>query len=440
MRQILVLALPIIGGMVSQNVLNIVDTLMVSRLGPAALAAVGLGGFTNFLAMAFVTGLSAGVQAMASRRKGEGRHSETAVPLNGGLIMVAAVAIPLSALLVFAAPYFFPLLSSDPEVVAHGVPYLQARLVAIIAVGSNFAFRGYWNGIGKSYVYMLTIVIMHVCNVALSYVLIFGELGMPELGTMGAGIGTAASTFIGAGIYFAMTASTERDAGFLGGVPDWATIKSMIRISVPNGVQQTFFAAGLTAFFVIVGLVGTRELAAANVLVNIMLVAVLPGLGLGLAAASLVGQALGRKDPDDAERWGWDVVRVASLVMGVLGLPMLIVPEVMLDPFFDLAKADEAAALALAVWPLRLIGLFIILDGTGMVLLNALLGAGATRPAMIVSIAMQWGLFLPVAYVVGPVLGGGLIAIWIAQMSYRSLQALVLAGIWRSRRWASIEL
>lgn len=440
LRQILYLALPIIGGMVSQNILNIVDTLMVSRLGPEALAAVGLGGFTNFLAMAFVTGLSAGVQAMASRRKGEGRTGETAVPLNGGLVLVAAISIPLSGVLVFAAPYLFPLLSSDPAVVGHGVPYLQARLVAIIAVGANFAFRGYWNGIGKSYVYLMTIVIMHVCNVIISYVLIFGKLGLPALGTTGAGVGTAASTFIGVALYFAMTAKMARANGFLRGIPDWQTLKSMIRISVPMGMQQTFFAAGLTAFFVIVGIVGTRELAAANVLVNIMLVAILPGLGLGLAAASLVGQALGRQDVDDAERWGWDVVKVATVVMGVAGLPMILVPELILDPFFDLGKPGDAAAFELAVLPLRLVGAFIILDGTGMVLLNSMVGAGATRTSMIVSIVMQWGLFLPAAYVVGPVLGGGLLAIWLAQMIYRSVQALILAGIWKSRRWSTIEL
>jgi Na+-driven multidrug efflux pump len=86
------------------------------------------------------------------------------------------------------------------------------------------------------------------------------------------------------------------------------------------------------------------------------------------------------------------------------------------------------------------VGATIIFDAVGMVLLNALVGAGATRMAMIVSILAQWGLFLPVAYVVGPVLGGGLLAIWIAQISYRSGLGLVLAVIWRRRGWASIEV
>ena len=91
-RQILSLSLPIIGGMTSQNVLNLVDTWMVGALGPAALAGVGFSSFLNFMAVAAITGLAAAVQATAARRYGEGKHDETAVPLNGGLILALLVA------------------------------------------------------------------------------------------------------------------------------------------------------------------------------------------------------------------------------------------------------------------------------------------------------------------------------------------------------------
>ncbi|MDH3728808.1 MAG: MATE family efflux transporter, partial [Myxococcales bacterium] len=144
-RRILGLALPIIGGMLSQNVLNLVDTAMVGTLGDAALAGVGLGGFANFLLSSFVLGLSAGVQAMAARRVGEGRRAETAIPLNGGLLIALIIAVPWSATLIALAPEYFPWLTTDPSVVEQGVPYLRARLFAMAAMGMNFAFRGYWN-------------------------------------------------------------------------------------------------------------------------------------------------------------------------------------------------------------------------------------------------------------------------------------------------------
>src|SRR5688572_24617070 len=111
LRRIVTLALPIVGGMLSQNILNVADVLMVSRLGPSAVAAVGIGATANFMATAFITGMSAGVQAMSARRMGEGRLDETAIPLNGGLLAVAGIALPLSVVLILCAPLLFPLLS-----------------------------------------------------------------------------------------------------------------------------------------------------------------------------------------------------------------------------------------------------------------------------------------------------------------------------------------
>ena len=424
--------------MVSQNILNLVDTLMVGRLGSDALAAVGMGGFVNFLSTAFITGLAAGVQAMAARRKGQGRIGETAVALNGGLLMVVVFGVPLTIATVLLAPFVYPtMVNHDAKVVALGVPYLQVRLLAMISVGANFAFRGYWNGISRPGLYLRTLLIMHGCNVVISYVLIFGAMGFPALGVQGAAVGTAISTCIGTLYYLYLGRRYAKGAGFLRGLPSFRTMRVMVGLSIPSGVQTAFFAGGLTALFSIVARVGTPELAAAGVLVNIMLVAILPGLGLGLAAASLVGQALGRKDPDDAVRWGWDVVRIAAVVMGGLGLPMLLIPKLILSPFF---LQTEQVPFLLAVRPLQVVGATIGFDAAGMVLLNALHGAGATKLAMMVSIATQWGLFLPIAFLVGPTLGYGLLGIWIAQAAYRTLQAGVLAALWRSKRWARVAI
>ncbi len=430
------LALPIIGGMVSQNVLNLVDTWMVSELGKESLAAVGQGSYLNFASVAFITGISAGVQAMASRRKGEGRDGETAVPLNGGLLLVLCIAVPLSLLLILGAPYIFPLLTSDAEVIGIGTDYYRVRLLGMLAVGANFAFRGYWNGVSLSRLYLRTLLIMHFCNVVISYVLIFGHLGLPAMGATGAGLGTTISTYIGTATYFYLGHKHARGGGFLHGIPSWATIKSMLVLSIPSGVQQTLFAFGFTVLFRIIASVGTTETAAATVLVNIMLVAILPGLGLGLAAASLVGQALGRGDTDDAVAWGWDVSRVAVMIVGLLGVAMLVAAEPILGLFLN----NQPEVLEVAIVPLRLVGATVVIDAIGMVLLNGIMGAGATLVAMIVSIAFQWFLFLPAAYVVGPVAGFGLLGIWIAQIGYRSLQTVVMALVWRSRRWANTKV
>ena len=434
-KRILTLALPIIGGMVSQNVLNLVDTAMVGDMGDDALAAVGAGSFANFMCVAFVMGLSSGVQAMAARRMGEERAAELAVPLNGGLLAAIALSIPMSAFFLWAAPYAFPWVAPDPNVAEVGVPYLQARLLAMVAVGMNFAYRGYWNGVNKSQVYLRTLVAMHVVNIVLNYGFIYGELGLPEYGAVGAGVASCIATWVGAGVYTVQALGMARGNGFLRGLPDAETMRTMLRLSLPSSIQQFLFAAGWVALFAILGRMSTQDGAAAAVLVNVMLVALLPGIGLGMAGASLVGQALGRKDPVDAKAWGWDVVKVAVVVMGALGLAMAVAPDLVLAPFLD---APET--LATARDPLRIFGVFIALDGVGLVLMQALLGAGDARRVAITATALQWGLFLPLAALVGPVLGLGLTAIWVAQIGYRLLQAGVFALFWQRGRWAGIQV
>lgn len=421
--------------MVSQNVLNLVDTAMVGTLGDASLAAVGIGSFANFVSVAFITGMSTGVQAMAARRKGEGRDDETAVPLNGGLVLAGVLGLLLGSLLWWAAPDLFPYLVDDPDVVDVGVPYLQVRLLAMVGVGMNFAFRGYWNGISRSRLYLSTIVVMHVVNIVGNWIFIYGNLGAPEMGAVGAGLASTVSVYVGTAVYLGLGLRHALGAGFLRRLPDLETVRTMLRLAVPAGISQELLAAGYLTFFWIIGQVGTAELAAGNVLQTVTMVAILPGLGFGLGAASLVGQALGRKDPIDAKRWGWDVVKVGALVMGALGLPMLVVPDLVLGVFLH-----DPETLALARLPLRITGATIALDAVGLVLLNALFGAGAARSVMLVSVACQWLLGLPLAYLLGPVLGFGLVWVWMAQLLYRGVQAVSFAVIWQRGAWARIEV
>lgn len=435
LRRTLALALPIVGGMTSQNLLNVVDTAMVGSLGDRALAAVGIASFANFMSIAFITGMAAGVQAMVARWLGEGRIRETAVPLNGGLLLAVGIGLPASILLVAAVPYAMPVLAGTPEVSALATPYLQVRLLATVGVGMNFAFRGYWNAIDMSRVYMGTLLLMHAANIFGNWVLIFGHLGAPALGVTGAALASASAVYLGTASYFVLGLRRARVGGFLGGIPERAVMRSIVRLSVPAGLQQFFFAAGMTALFWIVGQVGVAELAAAQVLTTLMLVTILPAVGFGLAAATLVGQSLGARDPVGAEAWGWHVSRVAMSVVGVLAAIELLAPDVCLGPFLH-----DPATLALARWPLRVVGATAALDAAGIVLLNAHLGAGDTKRVMKVSVGLQWGVFLPAAYALGPLFGFGLLAIWLANAGFRLLMATVFAHSWRRRRWADVPV
>jgi putative MATE family efflux protein len=305
-RRILALALPIIAAMVSQALLNVVDTAMVGGLGDAALAAVGLGSFVLFTCQAMILGLSVGVQAVSARRKGEGRWQETATPLNAGLLLIIVIGPLLALALCLLAPWFFPLLNPDPAVVAGAVPYFQIRMLAGPLMAMNYAFRGYWNGIGQSRLYMRTLLVMHASNVLLNYMFIYGHFGAPALGVSGSGLGTALSVLLGTGIYYGFGWRYARPGGFLKTRPRREDFAVLLRISVPAGLQHLSQSAALVALYWIIGRIGTAELAAANVLINVMTVVILPGMGLAMAAATLVGQALGQGDADAARRWARD--------------------------------------------------------------------------------------------------------------------------------------
>ena len=432
-HRILGLALPIVVGMVSQNLVNIVDTAMVGFLGDSALASVGVGGFVVLTCQALILGISIGVQSTAARRKGEGRVDRAASILNTALLLIVIVAPVFSLVLIKVTPTLFSYLNSDAAVVERGVPYLKWRLAAMVFVGINFAFRGYWNALDMSRVYMVTLIMMHACNVFLNYVLIFGNFGAPAYGVTGAGMASAISMAIGSTIYVLLGIRYSARDGFLKSLSTRDETFSLVRISLPTGLQQTFFFAGMVVMFWILGQIGTAEVAAANVLITVMLFALLPGLALGLAGATLVGQALGRKEPDDAYQWAWDVARVSAVFMTVLGLPMWLVPDLVSAIFIHDPVTRE-----LARWPMRVVGLTMPVEAMVFTFMHGLLGAGDARRVMMVGIGSQWLLFLPLAYLFGTIFHFGLFTIWLLLGCSRSFLAFSYVTMWHRRSWQRI--
>ncbi len=248
-RRITALGLPIIAGMLSQTLLALVDTFMIGVLGDEALAGVGLGSLAMFVSVAVLMGLSVGVQAMAARRLGEGRTSELAVPLNAGLALAGGLGLSLTIVLLFLSPGVFGLLTHDSGIVALGLPYWQVRLLALVGAGMNGAFRGHWNGVSRSGLYLRTLLLVHVTNFALNMPLIFGLGSLPGLGTLGAGIATTVATYLGTAYYCLLGHRHARGGGFLIRWPDRQSFRTLMRLAIPSGAQQFFLASGLVAFF-----------------------------------------------------------------------------------------------------------------------------------------------------------------------------------------------
>lgn len=417
-------------------ILGIADMVFVGFFGTAALGAVGLGGFISQIFLSVFWGMSIAVQATAARRKGEGRTDDLAVQLNAAIVVVLIVAPVPSLILYLLAPAIFGLMNSDPEVLAYGIDYLGWLVLSATFVGISSSFSGFWNAIDRSTLFMRVVLFTTLINVPLNYVFMFGPFGLPAFGVEGAGMGTFVASILAAIYNFMLGFKHARGYGFLRVRPTLEQARVLLRLAIPGGAQQVLEMFALTLMYRIVGMIGTLELASYTVLVNFIGAVGLPAWGLGTAGATLVGQALGKRDKDDAARWAWDVIKVGCATIAVLGAPLWIAPEFVLSAFIHEADTIEMARL-----PCRILGLMIVINAVGYMLASMLNGAGDVKRVMYVNLAMQYFVLLPGAYLFGPVLGYGLLGVWLVhQLGFRGGQSAIFALMWRRGRWSRVAI
>ncbi|HEV3040317.1 MAG TPA: MATE family efflux transporter [Candidatus Angelobacter sp.] len=429
------LAFPIAIALSSALVMSLIDLAMVGRLGNHAIAAVGLSVFSNTLILAFVSGLGPAVQGLVARRRGEGSGEPRCLPLNGGLLIALAVGLPLTIICYLLTPYFFSMISSDPEITRIGIPFLRTLYIAIIAEGMHAAFQGHWAGVERPKVYLSIILFMGCLNVFLNYIFIFGHFGAPALGATGAAIGTVFSLFAGIIINCAICFFRFRKDGFLKARPNGDLLVRIIKLGVPATFQEFFFSASYLVFLWLVGQVGTVELAAANVLVRMSLVLLILATSLGMASATLVSKTVGEGDLTGAAQWGWDSAKLGVIGITLLGLPLVLFPRLFLSIFLS-----DPHAISIAVIPMQLVGATAGVGSLIWVFAYTLFSVGDGNRVLMVSFIMQWIFFLPLVWVVGPHLHYGLLPIWIVNMAYGAIATVVITAIWADGRWKKIRI
>ena len=430
--------------MASGALLTLVDTAMVGWLGYAQLAAVGLGSMAAWVYLGFFMGFTIAVQALVSRRmgegegegEGEGQPARAGASLNAALVLLVVSAPTSAVLLWWATPTLFALLNDDPTVLSYGVPYLRWLIAQSLFMGVVYAFNGFWNGISRSHLYVPALVSMHIANVLLGYGLIFGNFGLPAMGAEGAGLATFCASAIGCAIYCVLAWRFARPYGFLRVWPSRADYAAVLRLAIPVGFQQLFDTLALTMMYRVVGMIGTVEMAAYAVLINLVGFVGLPAFALGTAGATLVSESLGRRDVEAAARWARDVLQVGVVLLVLLGLPFLLLPDVVLGLYLQDSAANDVART-----PMRILGGMIAINGIGYMLAAMLNGAGDVKRVTWVNMVTQWLWLLPGAYLLGPIWGFGLMGVWcMHQFGFRALQSAVFVAIWRRRRWAKVRI
>ena len=432
LRAIRALSAPLVAFFLIQNLVGLAALAMVGRIGDTALAGVGLGAVLYTLLLALLYGVDTGAQASIARAFGAGAPGLAGRMLTNALAIGAPLGAALALVATFVGPAVVAAMIGDPVAAAAGGTFLRYAAPALLLQGITIPFNAYWIASGRPGVAFRITAFIAPCQILLSVLLIAGP---PTHGAAGAGLALTFAGLIGLAAQTLMAARWRPIPGLLAEAPDRTRLVTIARIGWPVSVQQSLAQVGLMVAYAIVARIGTAEVAAVNVLSNLMLLPIQIAVGMGVAAATLVGQALGRHEPAEARRWGWRAGALGALVVLPIGLAVLLATRPVLRLFIaDLATVE------LAVWPARLLAATVSLDTVGRILGFALRGAGATRAATLVPFVCQFLVQLPAMWWAGLVLGYGLRGLVVVQVVMTVITWLVLTGIWRGGRWDRVRI
>ncbi|MEQ9399244.1 MAG: MATE family efflux transporter [Longimicrobiales bacterium] len=387
------LAVPVAGVQVGMLLMGAVDTVMVGRVSPADLAAVALGNLYFFGVAVFGMGVLFALDPVISQAVGAGDDAGVARGVQRGLVMAAVLTVFASILLLPAGPVM-TLLRQPPDVVPLAAGYALASIPGVFPFYGFVVLRQSLQAMGRVRPIVWTIVAANLVNVALNWVLIFGNLGAPAMGAVGSSIGSSISRWfmmlallwLGWPLLRASVRPIRAD------VLSPAPLTRLLRIGAPIGGQQALEFGVFGAAGIIMGWMGTVAMASHQVALNLAALTFMIPVGVAQAAAVLVGQAVGREDPPGARRAAGAGLVLGAGLMTLTAALFLTVPE----PLARLYSAD-APVVALAATLLPVAGLFQIFDGLQVVSAGVLRGVGDTRIPMLMNLLGFWVVGLPVS-------------------------------------------
>jgi putative MATE family efflux protein len=446
-KAILRLALPTVFAMVSQSVVNEIDVVYFSHLpvpeSSYAQAALLPSLILTWLFGGSLSAISVGTQALVARRYAEGdRKAAGAVLGNATFFSVVAGAV-FSIVGLACLPWLIRTMIEVPQVQVVALAYTRWRLFAVISMATSMAIKAFFDGIGKTHVHLVAALIMNAVNILLCWMFIFGHLGAPRMGAPGAGLSAFLATWIGLGImvFYAWLVRHEYRPMRVANL-SWRTIWALLKLSVPAAMATVVMMIGFGLFTRTVGaldrgVVGEAVNSAANTdIVETLKLTFTACLAFGTATATLIGQSLGRHQPDEAQKWGWASVRLGLVIFGVVGL----CEGVLFTPQLAELISNSHAVRAAAMFPLRIMGIATPIIAVAMILTEGLFGAGNTKFVAAAQFLLIFVWLVPAAYVLGIVLHLGLKGIWISAFVYSMLAAATMCAKFAGGTWKKIRL
>jgi putative MATE family efflux protein len=431
-RAILLLAIPMVLEMVLESLFAVVDVFWVGRLGADAVATVGLTESLLSLVFAVGLGLSLSTTAMVARRIGEKDPAAAAVAGVQAIVVGLEISLAVGLPCLFYAPNLLRLMGASPQIVAVGGGYARIALGGSGAIMLLFLNNAIFRGAGDAAIAMRLLWVSNIINLVLDPCLIFGWGPFPKLGVTGAALATFTGRSIGVLYqFYRLLRGTERIRILRQQIRlDPGVLWRLVRVSLTGILQFAIAHTSWIGLVRIVSLFGSAALAGYTIAIRILIFIILPSWGLSNAAATLVGQNLGAKQPERAEASVWRTGFYNMVFLGAIGVFFIFFAEPAVRLF-----TNDPAVVPLAASCLRILSYGNIAYAYGMVMLQAFNGAGDTVTPTIVNFFGFWVLEIPLAYSLAIPLhmrsSGVFLSIVIAEA------AIAAAGIWlfKGGRW-----
>ncbi|HYF80876.1 MAG TPA: MATE family efflux transporter [Symbiobacteriaceae bacterium] len=436
-KQILTLAVPVVMEQILTTLTQMVDTMMVSHLGPEASAAVGLSNQPLFFSMAIFMGIGTGTTALVARYTGA-KDPDTVEAVTRqsfwmGLFSAIVVAYAYFAL----APQIIHYMGAEPGVAPLGTAFLRWSTIGYIAMQWSQVMGGAVRGRGDTVTPLYIGVVVNIVNVILGYGLIWGKFGLPALGVVGSALGTTIARCVGAVVLLVVLIRSDHPVRLRLATLfrfDFGMMGRVLKIGLPASGERALQSLGMISFTRIISSLGTISIAAHVITNNAESISYMPAIGLGTAATALVGQRLGAKDQHGAGLVISETVRIVAIVAAVMSLVFFFLG----GPYISMYTGDPAVH-DLSVNMLRIAAIAQIPMGITFVLSGALRGAGDTLPMMVVTAIGVWVVRLTITGGLISWAGWGLAAAWTSMFfdwSFRGIFAYLRFrfGNWKQKR------
>ena len=414
-RSTLALGVPLIGAQLAQMAIGVTDTIMIGWLGAFELASGVLGTQAFFLTFIFGGGFSLAVIPIAAQAHGRDdvRGVRRSVRMGIWVILIysTAIMVPL-----WFTESILLALGQDEDTSALAGDYIQVAQWAMFPALLMMVFRSYLSALGRAQIILWATLAGTLANIVLNYAFIFGNLGAPQLGVVGAAIASVGTNFLSffALLAYALWKSELRKYELLVRFwrPDWQAFFEVTKLGWPIGATILAEVGLFAGAAIVIGWIGTIELAAHGIAIQLAGIAFMIPLGLSSAATIKIGNAFGREDWQGLSRAGIVsvvLVLVATIATAVIFLAM---PQSLVSLFLDADNPDAGAVLANAVPLLFVAAAFQVVDGLQVIGSGLLRGLKDTRVPMLFAVFSYWGVGMTSAYIFGFPLGYGATGVW----------------------------